>query len=262
MQAWVIGNWKQNPATQHAVNALVNDLKQTDRTCLAPSCRLMVAPSTIHIAGVSAQLQGSGILCAAQDISAHSASTGAYTGDISAAQAFDAGARWSILGHSERREYHQEDHETLVQKTQNALSEQLGVIFCIGESQQQYDDKQTLEVLSTQLDVIADVVRRLDDPTILSTQLIVAYEPVWAIGTGKVPTVDEVSATHTHIKHTLAGYHNALANTAVLYGGSVNAGNAADFAASRVIDGALVGGASLKAESFMTIAQAFAAAKA
>ena len=262
MQSWVIGNWKQNPATQQAVNALVDDLIHAERRALAPSCRLMVAPSFLHVAAVATQLQGTDILCAAQDISAHSASTGAYTGDVSAQQVKDAGAGWTILGHSERREYHQEDHSVLVQKVKNALSAQLGVIFCIGESQQQYDAQQTLAVLGMQLEVIQAVVDSIDNPQMLAEQLIIAYEPVWAIGTGKVPTVREVSDTHAYIKTTLANYHQALTNIAVLYGGSVNAGNAADFAASDVIDGALVGGASLKAESFLAIAHAFATAEA
>ena len=261
MQSWVIGNWKQNPATQHAVNTLIDELQEAMSASLAPSCQLMVAPSFIHLAAVAAQLNETDILCGAQDVSAHSASTGAYTGDVSAAQVQDTGARWTILGHSERRQYHHEDHDTLVQKMNHALHQGLGVIFCIGESQQQYDAKETLDVLDTQLKVIAEVTQNLDDTTVLAEKLIVAYEPVWAIGTGKVPTVVEVSDTHAHIKQTLASYHHALGSTAVLYGGSVNADNAPDFAASDVVDGALVGGASLKAASFLAIAEAFAATK-
>jgi len=262
MQSWVIGNWKQNPATQQAVNTLIDDLQAAVPASLAPNCQLMVVPSFIHLSAVAAQLNKTDILCAAQDVSAHSASTGAYTGDVSAEQVHDAGARWTILGHSERRQYHQEDHATLVQKVHHALHQGLGVVFCIGESQQQYDAKETLDVLDTQLNVIAEVAQNLDSATVLADKLIVAYEPVWAIGTGKVPTVPEVSDTHAHIKKTLASYSQALNSTAVLYGGSVNADNASDFAASDVIDGALVGGASLKAASFLAIAQAFAASKA
>ena len=264
MQAWVIGNWKQNPATSHDVNALLDDLltsikatEQADSEVTA-RCQLMVAPSFIHLANVSARLKDTSVLCAAQDISAHSASVGAYTGDCSAQQIADAGATWTILGHSERRQYHQESHDSLLQKMTHALMQDLGVVFCIGETQAQYDAQQTLEVIDSQLSVIKGLLAQ--QPELidsLSTRLIIAYEPVWAIGTGKVPTVAEVSATHQHIKQSVAVFAESLSAITVLYGGSVNADNADSFAADAMIDGALVGGASLKAESFLAIATAF-----
>lgn len=266
MQAWVIGNWKQNPATNHDVNALLDDLLSavSEKQGSDPAgCQLMVAPSCIHIAAVSDRLKGSPVLSAAQDISAYSASTGAYTGDCSAQQIADAGATWTILGHSERRQYHQESHDCLLQKMTHALAQNLGVVFCIGETQAQYDAKETLAVIDVQLSVIEDLLAQ--NPKLakdLSVRLIIAYEPVWAIGTGKVPTVAEVSATHQHIKQTLTGFNGELDNMTVLYGGSVNADNADSFAADSMIDGALVGGASLKAESFLAIAHAFSRAMA
>ena len=246
MQAWVIGNWKQNPATSHEVNTLLEDLCAAISTTKQLShnnsarCQIMVVPSFVHLAAVSHRLQDTSVLCAAQDVSAHSVSVGAYTGECSAQQLTDAGATWTILGHSERRQYHQESNDTLLQKMTHALSQNLGVVFCIGETQAQYDAQQTPKLIDA-----------------LSTHLIIAYEPVWAIGTGKVPTVTEVSATHQHIKQTLAGFADSLSNMTVLYGGSVNADNADSFAADPMIDGALVGGASLKAESFLAIATAF-----
>ncbi|MEC5209717.1 triosephosphate isomerase [Psychrobacter sp. PL15] len=272
MQAWVIGNWKQNPATSHSVNTLINDLltaisaQESTATDSATHCQLMVAPSCIHMAAVSSRLQGSSVMCAAQDISAHSNSTGAYTGDCSAQQVADAGATWTILGHSERRQYHQECHDILVQKLTHALAQNLGIVLCVGETQAQYDAKQTLEVLNTQLTVIKDVLDQQagEQPgfvEVLAERLIIAYEPVWAIGTGKVPTVSEVSATHHYIKQTISSFSPELAAVSVLYGGSVNAGNADSFAADSMIDGALVGGASLKAADFLAIANAFTCAK-
>lgn len=264
MQAWVIGNWKQNPATNHDVNALLDDLLtavNTEEQVVKNSCRLMVAPSCIHLAAVSARLKDTSVLCAAQDISAHSANTGAYTGDCSAQQVADAGATWTILGHSERRQYHQETHESLLQKLTHALTQNLGVVFCIGETQAQYDDKQTLAVIDTQLSVVKDLLAQQPDlAASLSERLIIAYEPVWAIGTGKVPTVAEVSTTHQHIKQTVTGFAESLEAMTVLYGGSVNVDNADSFAADPMIDGALVGGASLKADSFLMIADAFSRA--
>lgn len=272
MQAWVIGNWKQNPATINEVNTLLNDLVSAtshDNKATPPlsHCQIMVAPSCLHIPTVCTHLQETAIHCAAQDISAHSSCTGAYTGDCSAQQVSDAGATWTLLGHSERRQYHHESHDTLVNKLMHALSQNLGVIYCIGETQAQYDSQQTFEVLHTQLTVLQDVLTQVarsqpDIATNLAERLLIAYEPVWAIGTGKIPTVNEVSATHQHIKQTLAGFSETLSTVKVLYGGSVNADNADSFAASPMIDGALVGGASLKAQSFLSIAQAFSRAKA
>ena len=263
MQAWVIGNWKQNPATSHEVNALLNDLltvtdAQVGTTPSTSRCQLMVAPSCIHLAAVSARLKDSAIQCAAQDIAQHSASTGAYTGDCSAQQVADAGATWTLLGHSERRQYHKESHDSLVKKLIHAFAQNLGVVLCIGETQTQYDDQQTLHVINEQLSVLKDLLDQ--QPELLSSlseRLIIAYEPVWAIGTGKVPTVEEVSKTHQHIKQTVASFAKTTDNITVLYGGSVNADNADSFAADAMIDGALVGGASLKAESFLAIAHAF-----
>ncbi len=272
MQAWVIGNWKQNPATINEVNTLLNDLvlatsNDNKATDTLAHCQIMVAPSCLHIHAVCTHLQDTLIACAAQDISAHSSSTGAYTGDCSAKQVHDAGATWTLLGHSERRQYHQETHATLVNKLIHALSQNLGVIYCIGETQAQYDNQQTLEVLDSQLSVLPDMLAQvaLSQPDIaahLAERLIIAYEPVWAIGTGKIPTVSEVSATHQHIKQTVAEFAESLSAVKVLYGGSVNADNADSFAASPMIDGALVGGASLKVASFLSIAEAFSRAKA
>ncbi|MGO1744668.1 MAG: triose-phosphate isomerase [Psychrobacter sp.] len=267
MQAWVIGNWKQNPATSHDVNVLLDDLlvavdaEKQAAIEVSKRCTLMVAPSCIHLAAVNARLKGSSILSAAQDISAHSASTGAYTGDCSAQQVADTGATWTILGHSERRQYHSESNDSLVKKLTHALTHNLGAILCIGETQAQYDAKQTLDVIDTQLSVIKDLLAQQPDLIAsLPERLIIAYEPVWAIGTGKVPTVAEVSKTHQHIKQKMASFAEAIDSMTVLYGGSVNADNADSFASDPMIDGALVGGASLKAESFLMIAKAFSSA--
>ncbi len=274
MQAWVIGNWKQNPATKREVEALVTDIlkaandlsvdnSNTDSSHnKAQACQLMLAPSCIHLSAVSSRLQDSSVLCAAQDISAHSATVGAYTGDCSAQQVADSGATWTILGHSERRQYHLESNDSLLPKLVCALEQKLGAVLCIGETQAQYDASQTIKVIDEQLQVVKELLAQplaesLDLNHTLAERLIIAYEPVWAIGTGKVPTVAEVSATHEHIKQQLASFAPDLPPITVLYGGSVNADNADSFAASPMIDGALVGGASLKAESFLAIAAAF-----
>ena len=157
-----------------------------------------------------------------------------------------------------KRQYHRESHESLVQKISHAFAHDLGVVLCIGETQEQYDSNQTFEIIDTQLSVIKGLLAQQPDLTAhLSERLVIAYEPVWAIGTGKVPTVAEVSKTHQHIKQTVASFADMTDNITVLYGGSVNANNADGFASDPMIDGALVGGASLKAESFLAIANAF-----
>ena len=264
MQAWVIGNWKQNPATSKDVNTLLDNLlvASEDRGADNPYCHLMVAPSCVHLAAVSARLQDASIQVSAQNISAHSATVGAYTGDCSAQQVADAGASWTLLGHSERRQYHHESNDSLLAKLNCAFAQGLGVVLCIGETQEEYDAKQTISVLDEQLAVVESLLQTDSVQTqALAERLIIAYEPVWAIGTGKVPTVSEVSATHQHIKQQIASFAPKSPEVTVLYGGSVNADNADSFAASAMIDGALVGGASLKADSFLAIADAFSRAK-
>ena len=264
MQAWVIGNWKQNPATSKDVNTLLDNLlvASEDRGSDNPYCQLMVAPSCVHLAAVSARLQDASIQVSAQNISAHSATVGAYTGDCSAQQVADAGASWTLLGHSERRQYHHESNDSLLTKLNCAFAQGLGVVLCIGETQEEYDAKQTISVLDEQLAVVESLLQTDSVQTqALAERLIIAYEPVWAIGTGKVPTVNEVSATHQHIKQQIASFAPKSPEVTVLYGGSVNADNADSFAASAMIDGALVGGASLKADSFLAIADAFSRAK-
>ena len=272
MQAWLIGNWKQNPATKSEAETLLADIliattapnnRNSDNSqSESNGCQLMLAPSCVHLSAVSSLLQASSILCAAQDISAHSDTVGAYTGDCSAQQVADAGAAWTILGHSERRQYYKEANDCLLPKLICALTQNLGVVFCIGETQAQYDAEQTIEVINEQLQVIKKLLKQplaqqLDLNHNLAERLIIAYEPVWAIGTGKVPTVSEVSATHRHVKQQLASFAPELPEITVLYGGSVNVANADSFAANPMINGALVGGASLKAESFLAIAKAF-----
>lgn len=261
MQAWVIGNWKQNPATLQAAKTLLADINTELMSADLTACRLLVVPSLVHVS--SLQQQETAIAIGAQDISAHSAETGAFTGDCSAAQVRDAGATWVLIGHSERRQYYGEDEATLYQKIKNALSQQLGVIFCVGETKEQYDSEQTFSVLASQLTVIEQLLAESSEEN-LTERLIIAYEPVWAIGTGKVPTVEEVAATHTHIKAVIQGYvgaEAALGEPCVLYGGSVNASNAAQFAQADSVNGALVGGAALQADSFLAIAAAFSTAK-
>ncbi|PNK60588.1 triose-phosphate isomerase [Psychrobacter sp. FDAARGOS_221] len=268
MKSWVIGNWKLNPATVAAVDTLVDDLiakTTSSQADLTSQCHLMVAPSFLHLNTVQQKIATTPIKLASQDVASLSATTGAYTGDVSAEQLQDLGVQWAIIGHSERRQYYQEDNAVLLQKLLHSAAQGLGVILCIGESEADFDAGNTEQVLAEQLTVIDSFLQQLDSvidaaevDQYITDKLIIAYEPVWAIGTGKVPSVDEVTAVHGFIRQRLQSLKANLDTTPIIYGGSVKPDNAANFAASEQINGVLVGGAALQAQSFIDIAQAFA----
>lgn len=244
MAKYVIGNWKLNPATLTEAVVLAHAMKSVADNS---SCHLGCAPTFLHLGAVTDILKDLSVCVGAQDVCAFG-ETGAFTGDVSAAQVADLGAKFTLIGHSERRTYHAESNEMLAKKITQAIQSGLVVVLCVGETKDEYEGGQTLSVLDEQLSV-------LDGLNAPADQLLIAYEPVWAIGTGLTPTVDEVAVTHRHIKAQLT--KQGLVDISVLYGGSVNDKNAKDFAACDVVDGALVGGASLKADSFTVIAQAF-----
>ncbi|MFA9486459.1 MULTISPECIES: triose-phosphate isomerase [unclassified Moraxella] len=244
MIKYVIGNWKLNPATLADATALAHAISLASKQA---SCHIGCCPTFLHLGAVKEILKDSSVWVGAQDVCAFG-KTGAFTGDVSATQVVDMGANFTLIGHSERRSYHGETNVVLADKIRHAIDVGLVVVLCIGETKTQYDQGETLAVLDEQLSVL----HGLDVP---KQQLLIAYEPVWAIGTGLTPTVDEVAITHRHIKANLAS--QGIDDVGVLYGGSVNDNNAKELATCEVIDGALVGGASLKAESFSLIAQAF-----
>lgn len=267
MTPWVIGNWKLNPESLTDVKTLINDLatriKSDSQNDSAPKCHIMVAPSYVHLITAKSAIDNSqtDIKLASQDVAALTETVGAYTGDISAAQLTDIGADWVIIGHSERRQYHSEDNEALLQKMLNCASQGLGTILCIGESESDFEAGRTQQVLAQQLAVVEAFLKQLGSRSAdyVSTQFIIAYEPVWAIGTGKVPSVDDVANVHSFIRERLQSFDSALTKTPIIYGGSVKPENAKDFAALDSVDGVLVGGAALKADSFIDIAQCFSA---
>ncbi len=246
-QKYVIGNWKLNPASLSDAQALAQALN--DRLSKIEGVQLGCAPSFVHLGAVASVLNGSSLWVGAQDLCAKTQTTGAFTGDVSAAQLVDVGARFVIIGHSERRAYHGEDNTVIADKIRQAMDANLAIVLCVGETKDEYQAEQTLSVLDGQLSV-------LDGLNVPTKLLVIAYEPVWAIGTGLTPTVTEVEAVHRHIKNTLSAY--GLNKVCVLYGGSVNEDNAVSFAKSAWVDGALVGGASLKIDSFAAIIAAFA----
>jgi triosephosphate isomerase (TIM) len=240
------GNWKCN-LNQEGARKLVASLNELD----AEGCDVVVAPIALHIPIATAALKPA-VAVAAQNCNFKG--TGAYTGELAPEQLVDAGVRWVILGHSERRSYFKEDNDILRAKLEAARAAGLSVIFCIGESLQEREEERTREVLVSQLKPVVDLL----DPA----GVVIAYEPIWAIGTGKTATPQMAQDTHKEIRDYLATVNPEVAsNIRIQYGGSATAANAPELSICPDIDGFLVGGASLKPE-FADIVRAIATAKA
>jgi triosephosphate isomerase len=194
-------------------------------------------------------LRMSSVAWGVQDISAQS--QGAYTGEVSAAMAADFGCRFAVIGHSERRAFHGETSSAIAMKARRAVERNLTPILCVGETLEEREAGRTQQVISTQLNEVLDLLQLAE-----ATQLVIAYEPVWAIGTGKSAKTGEAQDVHAHIRGLLRARDADLAATQLLYGGSVKATNAAGIFCEHDIDGALVGGASLDANEFAAISLA------
>jgi triosephosphate isomerase (TIM) len=243
----IAGNWKMNGLRSDGL-ALAADLAQRlHRDTLG--CDLLVCPPATLLLAVGAALAGSGIALGGQDC--HAEPCGAHTGDIGAPMLKDAGCSHVILGHSERRTDHHESDALIRAKVKAARAAGLIAILCVGETAQQRDAGRALDVVSSQLE------GSLPDG-MTAAQLVVAYEPVWAIGTGRTPTAADVAAVHAHIRAQLKRRVAGAASVRLLYGGSVKPENAAELLHVAEVDGALVGGASLKAADFWAIARAAA----
>jgi triosephosphate isomerase (TIM) len=236
----VAGNWKMNGFV-----AAVSVLEQIVAGSRALSnVELMVCPPATLIAGFAAAARGSGVLISAQDC--HALASGAHTGDISAEMLKDAGAVAVIVGHSERRQYHGETDAAVRAKVLAAGRAGIVAIVCVGETGAERGAGRALEVVELQLE------GSLSDD---STGFVIAYEPVWAIGTGRTPTPGDAAEMHRLIRERLVlRYGHGGEETRILYGGSVNPANAGDLLTVENVDGALIGGASLKAAEFLAIA--------
>lgn len=242
----VVGNWKMNGS--RAGNAqLLADLK-----AVAPWGEAVVAVCAPfpYLGEVAAALQGSPVGWGAQDCSAHE--SGAYTGEVSAAMLAEFGCRYVIVGHSERRAYHAESDQLVADKAAMALSHQLTPIVCVGETLAQRDADETSAVVKRQLSA---VIETLGDRI---SRIVVAYEPVWAIGTGKTATPDQAQEVHALLRAQLSEATQHARQMQLLYGGSVKAENAPSLFAQPDIDGGLIGGAALKAADFGAICRAAA----
>ena len=238
----IAGNWKMNGSLA-ANAALMGELLAGIGQ---PACDVAVCVPAVYLAQVQLLLAGQGgIALGAQDVSQHE--SGAYTGDVSAAMLKELGARYVIVGHSERRQYQSETDAQVAVKAQRALAAGLTPIVCVGETLREREQGETESVVSRQLSAVIQLNgERLAD-------LVVAYEPVWAIGTGRTATPEQAQAVHAALRALLAAANLQAASVRILYGGSMNAGNAAELLAQPDIDGGLIGGASLKARDFLKI---------
>lgn len=242
----VAGNWKMNGTS--ATLDLVAELRVGAAGGLAEADLLVCPPATM-LRDVVEALDGSAIAVGGQDC--HAEPNGAFTGDISAEMLADCKAGHVIVGHSERRQYHGEDDATVAAKLRAAHRADIVAIACVGETKEEREAGNALSVVRNQVEAL------LDD-SITGANTCIAYEPVWAIGTGLTPTVEDVAEMHTAIRETLAGVigEEEAGRVRLLYGGSVKPGNARELMAAANVDGALVGGASLVASDFLAIARA------
>lgn len=243
----IAGNWKMNKTPAEA-RALVAEMK--DKVAGA-ACDVVVCPTAICIPGVIDEVKGSNIEVGAQNV--HFKESGAYTGELAGNMLKEASVKYVIIGHSERRQYFGETDETVNLRTKAAIAADLIPIVCVGESLTEREQGITDDTVRRQtkiafLDITAEDAKNI----------VIAYEPVWAIGTGKTATADQADEVCGIIRETICGlYGNDVAEAIrIQYGGSMNAGNAAELLAKPNIDGGLIGGASLKAEDFSVIVAA------
>jgi triosephosphate isomerase len=245
LRPYIVGNWKMN-----GTRAMLTEARAIDRGAARhPGVQVAIAPPFTLVQAMSEAAEA--IAVGGQDC--HAQAAGAYTGDVSAAMLADAGAGFVIVGHSERRAMHGEKDADVRAKAETALAAGLGVIVCVGETEAQRDAGKAEAV------VTAQIAGSLPKEEGAAAQLTVAYEPVWAIGTGRVPSAEDVSAMHRAIRVKLVALlGEAGSDVRILYGGSVNAGNASELLGCDDVGGALVGGASLTADSFLSIVLAAA----
>lgn len=246
MQQYIVGNWKMNGTKAEAeklAKAFLNRLQEATR----PLPHIILCPSYPYLTTVVTILKGSPIEVGAQDC--HPEMKGAFTGDVSIAQLADVGCKYVIVGHSERRHHHHESSVLIRKKIEAAIQAGLRPILCIGESKEERESGKALHVIANQL--------TSDLPNDFSPHhLLIAYEPLWAIGTGFVPTLNEVEEVIGLMKHQLSLRLSAGAVIPILYGGSVNALNASQLLNLPHVDGLLVGGVSLKLDEFWKIINA------
>lgn len=248
-QPLVIGNWKMHGSLS------ANDVLLTALLAQLPAqlpARVAVCPPAVYLAQVTGRLQGSKVLTGAQNVCAEAQDAGAYTGEVAAAMLAEFNLAYGLVGHSERREYYSESDAVVARKFARLQQAGITPVLCVGENLEQREAGETLAFISGQL---MAVINELGIAAFANA--VIAYEPIWAIGTGKTATPEQAQEVHAYIRQLLAKQDETIAaQMQLLYGGSVKADNAAELFAMQDIDGALVGGASLKADEFSAICKA------
>lgn len=246
-QPLVAGNWKMNGSSA-SVTALLAGIKAGIDS--VTTAEMAVCPPYVYIPQVASTLAGTPVTYGAQDVSDQE--SGAYTGEVSSGMLVDMGCTYAIVGHSERRSIYGESDEFTASKFAAARKAGLVPILCVGELLEEREQGITQQVVERQLDAVINL-----EGIAAIGSAVIAYEPVWAIGTGKTATPDQAQEVHAFIRGKLAGLDPAVAaGVRILYGGSMNPGNAAELLAMADIDGGLIGGASLKPDDFLAIGQA------
>ncbi|ARJ42014.1 triose-phosphate isomerase [Pantoea alhagi] len=249
----VMGNWKLN-GNKKMVSDLIDGLRKELNA--VQGCGVAIAPPVMYLDQAQQALADSQIVLGAQNVDVNL--SGAFTGEVSAEMLKDIGARYIIIGHSERRTYHKESDEFIAKKFAVLKEAGLTPVLCIGETEAENEAGKTEEVCARQIDAVLE-----SQGAAAFNGAVIAYEPIWAIGTGKSATPAQAQAVHKFIREHIAKKDAKVAEQVIIqYGGSVNDKNAAELFAQPDIDGALVGGASLKADAFAVIVKAAAAAKA
>ena len=246
-QPLVAGNWKMNGSLA-SVKGLVEGIRAGIDS--VTSAEMAVCPPYIYILEVAAMLQGTAIALGAQDV--NDQESGAFTGEVAPAMLTDVGCKYVIVGHSERRSIYGESDAFTASKFAAARKAGLVPILCVGETLEEREQGVTEQVVARQLDAVIDL-----EGVAAIGEAVIAYEPVWAIGTGKTATPDQAQEVHAFIRGKLAALdHGVAENVRILYGGSMNAANAEELLAMSDIDGGLIGGASLKPDDFLAIGKA------
>ena len=246
----VAGNWKMNKTLKEGIELTKGIVNLTNGQNL--NADVIIAPPFIHLSEVSKIISNSVVQLSAQNCS--SEPSGAYTGEISPAMLKSVGCEYAIIGHSERRAYYHEDDTILKKKAELALSSNLNVIFCIGEQLEDREADNHFNIIKSQLENTILQFNKID-----FNKIIVAYEPVWAIGTGRTASPEQAQEMHAFIRNLISNTFNSevAEDTTILYGGSCKPSNAKELFANKDVDGGLIGGAALKADDFVAIIKAF-----
>lgn len=245
----VAGNWKMNTTPSEGVELAKGVAAGRGEAC--DCVNLIVCPPFTHLSSVIESLAGSNVAVGAQDCATEV--KGAYTGEVAASMIAALGCKYVILGHSERRQYYGETSETLNKKMARAYENNLTPIYCVGENLDEREAERHFDVVKAQIE---EVVFNLSEEQFKN--LVIAYEPVWAIGTGKTATAEQAQEIHAYIREVLRSKFGAAAEECpILYGGSCKPSNASEIFAKEDVDGGLIGGAALKADDFLAIGKSF-----